>query len=79
MGKWELDRNKIKGIMKENKLTQAEVATSLGITQASVWNKLNGITGTDDKELCKLAELLNTNPSIFFTQKLSNNANEVMR
>ncbi len=57
--KFYLNRNKIRGLLRENNLSISDVAKSplLGISVSSLNNKLTGKTDFTSNELCGLAEM----------------------
>ena len=57
-----INTNKIKGRMAELQITQKDVATSLGLAQPTVNQKINNIRPMDLNEAEKLSDLLHINP-----------------
>lgn len=64
-GKILINTNKIKGRMAELQITQKDVATSLGLAQPTVNQKINNIRPMDLNEAEKLSDLLNIKPEDF--------------
>ena len=67
------DYSKLKGKIRETFEKQSEFATALGISDASLSNKLNNKNFFDQNEISKAINLLNINSgeeawNIFFTQ-----------
>lgn len=60
-----INTNKIKGRMAELQITQKDVATSLGLAQPTVNQKINNIRPMDLNEAEKLSDLLNIKPEDF--------------
>lgn len=60
-----VDTNKIKGLLRERGLTQADVAKKLGIAQPTANQKLNNIRPMDLEEAEKLSELLGIDAGSF--------------
>ena len=53
-----INTNKIKGRMRELEIVQADVAKTLGLSQVTVCQKINGQRPMDLDEAMKLAEML---------------------
>lgn len=51
-------RNIIKQIMSNKKVTNAELARTLGVTQATIWDRLNNKKGRRDIPVSLLNEML---------------------
>lgn len=66
--------NKLKGIMRENGVTQQELADKLGISVQSFNSKINGRTAFTVPEAMNIIEFLGIkNPEeIFFNNKIPN-------
>lgn len=66
--------NKLKGIMRENNVTQQELADKLGISVQSFNSKINGRTAFTVPEAMNIIEFLGIkNPEeIFFNNKIPN-------
>lgn len=60
-----INTNKIKGRMAEMQLTQKDIATSLGLAQPTVNQKINNVRPMDLDEAEKLSVLLNIPPEEF--------------
>lgn len=67
----EFNTNKVKGLMAENGMTQADVAKSIKKSEFTLRNKLQGKTEFTATEIASIADLFRVSPDIFFTQKLS--------
>jgi transcriptional regulator with XRE-family HTH domain len=67
----ELNTNKIRGLMAEKGITQADVAKKLNISQNSVGNKLQGKTKFTANEIGLLCNVFKVMPGIFFTGDVS--------
>lgn len=57
---------KVKGLMVERGLIQADVARELKMSEHSVFNKLNGRTSFTPKEIMAFADLLKVDRGYFF-------------
>jgi len=62
-----VNSNKLKGLIKEKQLTQADVARYLGLATPTVSQKLNNIRPFDLTEAEKLSELLGIDSGEFGT------------
>lgn len=60
-----INANKIKGRMAELRITQKDVANTLGLAQSTVNQKINNIRPMDLNEAEKLSDLLNLGPEDF--------------
>lgn len=60
-----INTNKIKGRMAELRITQRDVAKSLGLAQPTVSQKINNIRPMDLNEAEKLSDLLGIKPEDF--------------
>lgn len=60
-----INTNKVKGRMAELRLTQKDIANSLGLAQPTVNQKINNIRPMDLDEAEKLSNLLNIPPEEF--------------
>lgn len=58
--------DKIRGVMAEHRITQEMIANALHISRKTAVNKLNGKTKITVDELVIIANLTNSNISIFF-------------
>ena len=70
-----LDTNKLKGRIKELKLTQSDVAKALKLSTSTICQKLNGSRPMTLNEANKIAELLGIGQEdfgkYFFSQKIA--------
>lgn len=66
--------NKLKGIMRENNVTQQELADKLGISVQTFNSKINGRTAFTIPEAMKIIEFLGIKKpeEIFFDNKIPN-------
>lgn len=60
-----VNSNKIKGRMRELKLTQADIARQLGIAAPTVSQKINNVRSFDIDQAGELANILNIKPAEF--------------
>lgn len=68
-----MDYSKLKGLMREKGVTQAELAKKIGISESSLNLKLNDKTEFKQREISKICEILNIIGGVdlyFFTKKL---------
>lgn len=63
-----MNRNKIIGKRKENRMTQAEIAKVLGISEASYREKEKGNRQFTESEIEKMSILLKVSIDYFFTK-----------
>jgi len=64
--KFELNRNKIKGIMAEKSITQRDLAHKLKLTETQTSKKLKNRVDFKVEEFLMICEMLESNPSLFF-------------
>lgn len=62
---------KIRGLMAEHGLKQADIARVINKTEMTLRNKLQGKTEFTATEIATLANLFNVSPTIFFTPQVS--------
>ena len=60
--------DKLKGKLKENRLTYRDIAHLLDISEVAVANKINGVSDFYVGEAIKILRFLNLNSNIFFTR-----------
>ena len=77
MAKWETNVKKIKGFLRDNGMTYADLAGHLGLSEPSIQNKLDGKTEFKASEMVATANLLGESPLIFFTPEFNENLNVV--
>jgi len=63
--------NKVRGLMAEHGLKQADIARVINKTEMTLRNKLQGKTEFTATEIAILANLFNVSPTIFFTPQVS--------
>lgn len=62
-----VNSDKLKGLMREKRITQADIAEKLGIKPCTVNQKLNNIRGMDLEEAEKICDILNIDVGDFGT------------
>jgi len=61
---------KVKGLMAENNVNQADIAKLLGLSEVSTSKKLTGKREFKANEISALASYFKTSPNIFFTSNV---------
>jgi putative transcriptional regulator len=61
-----INRNKLRGLMAENSITQTELAKRLGISTNAFNMKINGKTSFTETEIKRIAEILKIELSFLF-------------
>ena len=72
---WKVNTAKVRGRLRENGLTIVKLADAIGITEASVRNKLTGKTAFTVNEVVSISNVLNDTPLIFFALDVNGTAN----
>lgn len=62
-----INTNKIKGLLREKGLTQADIAKELGLSQPTVNQKLNNLRAMDLEEAEKISNILGIDAGEFAT------------
>jgi len=72
--------NKVRGLMAEHGLKQADIARVINKTEMTLRNKLQGKTEFTATEIAILANLFNVSPTIFLTPQfyLGETRNKIM-
>jgi len=63
---------KILELMGGQRMTQETLATKLNVSIITIRSKLNNKTEFKASEIVRLSDIFNVEPSVFFTQQLSN-------
>jgi transcriptional regulator with XRE-family HTH domain len=71
--KYELNRNKIKGVLAEQNKTQRDVAKKLKLSETQTSKKLKNIVDLKVSEFLILCDFLESEPSLFFSQTVDEN------
>jgi len=69
---YRLNYNKINGSLVEHSIPKRDLAKHLGLSETQTYKKLNGKVDLKVTELLAIANLLQKDPSIFFTQQVDN-------
>ena len=67
---FKLNYNKINGSLVEHSIPKRDLAKHLGLSETQTYKKLNGKVDLKVTELLAIADLLQKDPSIFFTQQV---------
>ncbi len=62
-----INRDKLRGLMAERKITQAKLAKEIGISTNSLNMKLNGKTSFNESEIRSIAKCLDVSTDFLFT------------
>ena len=71
--RFELNRNKIKGVMAEKNITQRDLAQKLRLTETQTSKKLKNRVDFKVDEFLIMCEMLESNQSVFFTNQVDYN------
>lgn len=70
-----INRNKLRGLMAEQKITQTKLAKELGISKNSLNTKINGKSVFNENEISKISNLLGIDAGFLFENKFVKNTN----
>ncbi|MDA3779635.1 MAG: DUF739 family protein [Bacteroidales bacterium] len=73
---YKFNPNKILGLLAEQRRTQKELASYMGVSENTLREKLHDRIDFKDSEICSAASFLNAAPSIFFELILGDTPNK---
>ena len=76
---YELNRDKINGLLTENRVSRIVASKHLEINPATLRRKMKGIHEFTVKELLDLANLLKVDPGIFFVFVIASNGKNAVK